>query len=39
LVFFEEIKQNHANLLTFESSEDKRHLVNRCLLEAGLIKG
>jgi hypothetical protein len=37
--FFEEIEQNHADLLSFESSEDKRHLVNRWLLDAGLIKG
>jgi hypothetical protein len=39
LVFFKEIQQNHADLLSFEGSEDKRHLVNRWLLDAGLIKG
>lgn len=39
LVFFKEIQQNHADLLSFESSEDKRHLVDRWLLDAGLIKG
>jgi hypothetical protein len=38
-VFFGEIQQNHPDLLSFESSEDKRQLVNRWLVDAGLIKG
>jgi hypothetical protein len=38
-VFFGEIEQNHPDLLSFESSEDKRQLVNRWLVDAGLIKG
>jgi hypothetical protein len=38
-VFFGEIEQNHPDLLSFETSEDKRELVNRWLLDAGLIRG
>ncbi len=33
------IEQNHPDLLSFESSDDKRQLVKRCLVDAGLIKG
>jgi hypothetical protein len=38
-VFFGEIEQNRPDLLSFESSDDKRQLVNGWLMEAGLIKG
>jgi hypothetical protein len=38
-VFFEEIEQNRPDLLSFETSEDKRELVNRWLVDAGLIRG
>jgi hypothetical protein len=38
-VFFGEIEQNHPDLLSFESSVDKRQLVNGWLVGAGLIKG
>jgi hypothetical protein len=38
-VFFREIEQNHPDLLSFDSSEDKRQLVNEWLVHAGLIKG
>ena len=38
-VFFGEIEQNRPDLLSFESSDDKRQLVKRCLVDAGLIKG
>jgi hypothetical protein len=38
-VFFGEIEQNPPNLLSFESSDDKRQLVNRWLVDAGLMKG
>jgi hypothetical protein len=37
-VFFEEMGQNHPDLLSFESAEDKRQLINRWLVEVGLIK-
>jgi hypothetical protein len=37
-VFFGEIEQNHPDLLSFETSEDKRQLVSRWLVDAGLIK-
>jgi hypothetical protein len=38
-VFFGEIEQNHPDLLSFESSDDKRQLVNGWLMDSGLIKG
>lgn len=38
-VFFREIEQNRPDLLSFETSEDKRQLVNRWLVDAGLIRG
>jgi hypothetical protein len=38
-VFFGEIEQNHPDLLSFESSDDKRQLIKRWLVDAGLIKG
>jgi hypothetical protein len=34
-----EIEQNHPDLLSFESSDDKRQLTNGWLVGAGLIKG
>ena len=36
-VFFGEIEHNHPDLLSFESSDDKRRLVNGWLVNAGLI--
>jgi hypothetical protein len=38
-VFSGAIKQNHPDLLSFESSDDKRQLIKRWLVDAGLIKG
>jgi len=38
-VFFAELEQKHPDLLSFESDDDKQQLVNRWLLDAGLIKG
>ncbi len=38
-VFFGEIEQNHPDLLSFESFDDKRQLIKRWLVDAGLIKG
>ena len=38
-VFFGEIEKNHPDLLSFESSDDKRQLIKRWLVNAGLIKG
>jgi hypothetical protein len=38
-VFFGEIERNHPDLLSFESSKDKRQLVNEWLAGARLIKG
>ena len=38
-VFIAELERNHPDLLAFEISENKRHLVSRWLLDAGLIKG
>jgi hypothetical protein len=37
-VFFGEIEQNRPDLLSFESSEDKRQLVSGWLIDAGLIR-
>jgi hypothetical protein len=37
--FFAELERQHRDLLSFESSEDKGQLVNRWLLDAGLVKG
>jgi hypothetical protein len=38
-VFFGEIEHNQPDLLSFESSDDKRQLLKRWLVDAGLIKG
>lgn len=36
--FFEEINQKQPDLVSFESAEDKRQVINQWLVDAGLIK-
>lgn len=36
--FFRWVEENHPDLLSFESSDDKRQLVKRWLVDAGLIR-
>jgi hypothetical protein len=39
IAFYEHLRENYPNLLSFQSEDDKQGTVNRWLTDAGLLKG